>query len=129
MKLAFVAPRLPELDGVEAEALACTVWQDARPTGGVASLCDWRPGGGLRAALPGGAPGARRPPRQLDADRGSRRAPAHRTAHDRRAPPRAPVLLIWPSTAAPRAFTMRDHGRWGADLQVQRGAAAARVAD
>ncbi len=51
MKLAFVAPRLADLDAVEAEVLVCSVWQDARPTGGVASLCDWRFGGRLSAHL------------------------------------------------------------------------------
>ncbi len=47
MKLQFVSPVLSELDALEAEALACTVWQDARPCDGVAALCDWRFSGRL----------------------------------------------------------------------------------
>ncbi len=47
MKLQFVSPLLSELDALEAEALACTVWQDARPAVGVAALCDWRFSGRL----------------------------------------------------------------------------------
>lgn len=42
MKLQFVSPVLHELDAVEAEVLCGTVWQDARPSDGVAALCDWR---------------------------------------------------------------------------------------
>ncbi len=49
MDLHFVSPSLNELDGLEAEVLACSVWQDVRPCDGVASLCDWRFAGRLAA--------------------------------------------------------------------------------
>lgn len=42
MDLHFVSPHLSDLDALESEVLACTVWQDVRPSGGVAGLCDWR---------------------------------------------------------------------------------------
>ncbi len=42
MELRFVSPTLSELDALDAEVLACTVWQDRRPCNGVAALCDWR---------------------------------------------------------------------------------------
>ena len=42
MELQFVSPHLSELDALESEVLACSVWQDARPPTGVAGLCDWR---------------------------------------------------------------------------------------
>src|SRR6185436_10943283 len=42
MELHFVAPRLTELDALECEVLACSVWEDVRPCDGVAALCDWR---------------------------------------------------------------------------------------
>ncbi|MBW2454817.1 MAG: leucyl aminopeptidase [Deltaproteobacteria bacterium] len=42
MELLFVSPVLSELDGLESEVLACTVWEDVRPCDGVAGLCDWR---------------------------------------------------------------------------------------
>lgn len=45
MELLFVSPELSELDALESEVLACAVWQDVRPAGGVAGLCDWRLGG------------------------------------------------------------------------------------
>jgi hypothetical protein len=47
MDLGFVAPRLTDLDTLESEVLACSVWQDVRPCGGVAGLCDWRLCGGI----------------------------------------------------------------------------------
>jgi hypothetical protein len=47
MRLGFVSPVLHELDAVEAEVLACAVWQDIRPADGVAALCDWRMAGRL----------------------------------------------------------------------------------
>ncbi len=47
MDLHFVSPSLRELDGLESEVLACTVWQDVRPCDGVAGLCDWRLAGSL----------------------------------------------------------------------------------
>lgn len=47
MRLRFVRPLLHELDALEAEALACVVWEDVRPFNGVAGLCDWRFGGRL----------------------------------------------------------------------------------
>lgn len=42
MDLHFVPPRLNELDALESEVLACTLWEDVRPSPGVAGLCDWR---------------------------------------------------------------------------------------
>ena len=42
MELRFVSPVLHDLDTLESEVLACTVWQDVRPSDGVAGLCDWR---------------------------------------------------------------------------------------
>jgi hypothetical protein len=42
MDLHFVSPRLSELDALESEVLACSVWQDVRPPRGVAGICDWR---------------------------------------------------------------------------------------
>ena len=42
MDLRFVSPLLAELDAIESEVLACSVWQDVRPSGGVSELCDWR---------------------------------------------------------------------------------------
>jgi hypothetical protein len=42
MELRFVSADLHELDALESEVLACSVWQDARPCDGVAGLCDWR---------------------------------------------------------------------------------------
>lgn len=47
MELRFVSPVLAELDSLESEVLACTVWQDVRPSDGVAGLCDWRFAGRL----------------------------------------------------------------------------------
>jgi hypothetical protein len=47
MRLQFVAPQLHELDVVEAEALACVVWDEERPMLGLAGLCDWRFAGRL----------------------------------------------------------------------------------
>jgi hypothetical protein len=42
MELRFVTPHLAALDEIDAEVLACSVWSDARPSHGVAGLCDWR---------------------------------------------------------------------------------------
>lgn len=47
MELRFVDPVLSQLDALDSEVLACTVWQDARPCDGVAGLCDWRFAGRL----------------------------------------------------------------------------------
>lgn len=38
---------LGELDDLESEVLACTLWEDQRPCDGVAALCDWRLAGML----------------------------------------------------------------------------------
>jgi hypothetical protein len=45
VELRFVSPVLRDLDTLESEVLACTVWRDVRPCNGVAGLCDWRLGG------------------------------------------------------------------------------------
>src|SRR4051794_5956982 len=45
MELRFVAPQLSAFDEIDSEVLACAVWSDARPSHGVAGLCDWRLGG------------------------------------------------------------------------------------
>ena len=45
VELRFVSPVLRDLDTLESEVLACTLWQDVRPCDGVAGLCDWRLGG------------------------------------------------------------------------------------
>ncbi len=45
MDLRFVPPELARLDEIDSEVLACTVWSDARPSHGLAGLCDWRLGG------------------------------------------------------------------------------------
>lgn len=45
MELRFVAPELARLDELDSEVLACSVWSDARPSHGLAGLCDWRLGG------------------------------------------------------------------------------------
>lgn len=45
MELRFVSPDLASLDALDAEVLACAIWEDARPAHGVAGLCDWRLGG------------------------------------------------------------------------------------
>jgi hypothetical protein len=55
MDLLFVSPVLAELDALESEVLACTVWQDVRPCGGVAGLCDWRLAGTISDLLRRGA--------------------------------------------------------------------------
>ena len=47
MELRFVTPELARLDEIDTEVLACSVWSDARPSHGVAGLCDWRLGGRL----------------------------------------------------------------------------------
>jgi hypothetical protein len=45
VELRFVTPELARLDEIDSEVLACTVWEDARPSHGLAGLCDWRLGG------------------------------------------------------------------------------------
>jgi hypothetical protein len=61
VELHFVAPVLAELDTLESEVIACSLWQDVRPSEGVAGLCDWRLGGRisrlLRRGLLTGEPG------------------------------------------------------------------------
>lgn len=42
MELRFVTPELARLDEIDSEVLACTVWSDARPSHGLAGLCDFR---------------------------------------------------------------------------------------
>ena len=42
MELRFVTPELARLDEIDSEVLACAVWRDARPSHGLAGLCDWR---------------------------------------------------------------------------------------
>lgn len=51
MRLRFSPPLLHALDTVDAEALACVVWEDRRPLDGLAALCDWRLGGTLSRLL------------------------------------------------------------------------------
>ncbi len=51
MRLQFVSPILHKLDAVEADILACVVWEDVRPMDGLAALCDWRYGGRLSRLL------------------------------------------------------------------------------
>jgi hypothetical protein len=45
VELRFVTPELARLDEIDTEVLACSVWSDARPSHGLAGLCDWRLGG------------------------------------------------------------------------------------
>jgi hypothetical protein len=45
VELRFVPPELARLDEVDFEVLACSVWSDARPSHGLAGLCDFRMGG------------------------------------------------------------------------------------
>jgi hypothetical protein len=47
MDLHFVSPVLADLDSLESEVLACSVWEEQRPSKGVAGLCDWRFAGRL----------------------------------------------------------------------------------
>jgi hypothetical protein len=54
MELHFVSPQLSELDALESEVLACTIWEDVRPCDGVAALCDWRLAGRISALLRSG---------------------------------------------------------------------------
>jgi leucyl aminopeptidase len=42
VELRFVIPELARLDEIDSEVLACSVWSDARPSHGLAGLCDWR---------------------------------------------------------------------------------------
>ncbi|MBI4704472.1 MAG: leucyl aminopeptidase [Deltaproteobacteria bacterium] len=51
MELRFVPPKLGELDGLDAEVLACSLWEDVRPCVGLAGLCDWRLGGRVSRRL------------------------------------------------------------------------------
>lgn len=63
MELRFVTPELARLDEIDCEVLACTVWSDARPSHGVAGLCDFRLAGRIssleRRGLVRGALGER----------------------------------------------------------------------
>jgi hypothetical protein len=45
VELRFITPELARLDEIDSEVLACSVWSDARPSHGLAGLCDWRLGG------------------------------------------------------------------------------------
>jgi Cytosol aminopeptidase family, N-terminal domain len=54
VELHFASPRLDELDALESEVLACSVWQDVRPCDGVAGLCDWRLAGKISALMRSG---------------------------------------------------------------------------
>jgi hypothetical protein len=54
MELHFISAALGELDSLESEVLACSLWQDVRPMGGVAGLCDWRLAGRISSLLRGG---------------------------------------------------------------------------
>jgi hypothetical protein len=47
VELRFITPELARLDEIDSEVLACTVWSDARPSHGLAGLCDWRLAGRL----------------------------------------------------------------------------------
>ncbi len=51
MELEFVSPRLSELDELDSEILACSVWEDQRPCDGIAGLCDWRLAGRISSML------------------------------------------------------------------------------
>jgi len=42
VELRFVTPQLASLDEIDSEVLAGTVWSDARPSHGLAGLCDFR---------------------------------------------------------------------------------------
>jgi hypothetical protein len=42
VELRFITPELARLDEIDSEILACSVWSDARPSHGLAGLCDWR---------------------------------------------------------------------------------------
>jgi hypothetical protein len=47
MELRFVTPDLRRLDDTQAEVVACGIWEDERPLGGLAGLLDWRMAGKL----------------------------------------------------------------------------------
>ncbi len=47
MDFRFVAPDLRKLDDTSAELIACSIWQEQRPLGGLAGLLDWRLAGKL----------------------------------------------------------------------------------
>jgi hypothetical protein len=47
VELRFVQPSLVELDELDTEVLACSLWSDVRPAHGLAGLCDWRLAGRL----------------------------------------------------------------------------------
>lgn len=49
MELRFVTPELARLDEIDSEVLACSVWSDARPSHGLAGLCDFRLAGRVSA--------------------------------------------------------------------------------
>jgi hypothetical protein len=56
----FVPPDLRRLDAAHAELIACGVWEDERPMGGLAGLLDWRLAGKLsRLSRDGFLSGAR----------------------------------------------------------------------
>jgi hypothetical protein len=61
VELRFVQPSLVELDDLDTEVLACTMWSDVRPAHGLAGLCDFRLAGRLsqlvRKGFVTGAPG------------------------------------------------------------------------
>lgn len=61
MELRFVTPQLASLDELDSEVLACSIWSDARPSHGIAGLCDFRLAGRIsdleRASLLTGALG------------------------------------------------------------------------
>jgi Cytosol aminopeptidase family, N-terminal domain len=42
VELRFINPELAALDELDAEVLACSAWSDARPSHGLAGLCDFR---------------------------------------------------------------------------------------
>jgi len=42
VELRFVNPELASLDELDSEVLACSIWSDARPSHGLAGLCDFR---------------------------------------------------------------------------------------
>jgi hypothetical protein len=49
VELRFVTPELASLDELDSEVLACAIWSDARPSHGVAGLCDYRLAGRISA--------------------------------------------------------------------------------
>jgi hypothetical protein len=49
VELRFIIPQLASLDELDSEVLACTIWSDARPSHGLAGLCDFRLAGRISA--------------------------------------------------------------------------------